>query len=38
MKPWAPTPEDIINSEDACHRSLYNFRYWIVSPNSCMDE
>ena len=36
-KPWPATPQDIINSEDACHRSLYNFIAWIVSSNSCMD-
>ena len=36
-KPWPPTPQDIINSEDTCHRSLYNFISWIASPNSCMD-
>ena len=36
-KSWPPTSQDIINSEDACHRSLYNFMAWIVSPNSCMD-
>ena len=36
-KPWPATPQDIINSEDACHRSLYNFIAWIVSPNSFMD-
>ena len=32
-KPWPPTPQDTINSEDACYRSLYNFIAWIVSPN-----
>ena len=36
-KKWPPPPQDIINSEDVCHRSLYNIIAWIVSPNSCMD-
>ena len=35
-EPWPPTPQGFINSEDVCHRSLYNFIAWIVSPNSCM--
>ena len=36
-KPWHPSQQDFLNSEDACHRSMYNFIAWIVSSNSCMN-
>ena len=38
-KTWPPNPQDIINSENACHMILHNFIAIsnLISSNSCMD-
>ena len=35
-KPWPLASQDIINSEDTCHRGLCNLIAWTAGPSSCM--
>ena len=35
-KPWPPTPQDIVESEETYNKRLFNFIAWIVSPISYM--